>query len=202
MRDGKLEIIPCEQRSVEDLIGDITTSTLDLTSASVAALAQVRREIISGEGPTVAGRLHFSRTIDVDDASLCARILIAAGRTGLAVSRAEADALFAIDAAGSERRDDGRFDDLLVKAVMHHLMFADGADVPSREMALAPETPLLTWASAVHIDPELRSWLESRLGQMKPLSTAARAIVTAVSAMNFLGLRLELSLSVLFNIAA
>jgi hypothetical protein len=109
--------------------------------------------------------------------------------------------LFAIEAAGSERQDGGRFDDLLAKAVMHHLKSAAGADVPSREMALAPETPLPTWASAVHIDPELRSWLEFRLGQMKPLSTAARAIVAAVPAMNFLGPRLELSLSVLFDIA-
>ena len=202
MRDRKLEFIPCEQRSVEDLIEFAATSTFDLTSASVAALAQVRRDIISGEGPTVAGRLHFSRTIDADDASLCARILIAAGRTVLAVSRAEADALFAIDAVGTERRDGGGFDDLLVKAVMHHLMFAAGADVPSREIALAPETPLLTWASAVHIDTELRSWLESRLGRMKPLSNAARAIVAAVPAMNFLGPRRELSMSVLFDIAA
>jgi hypothetical protein len=81
-------------------------------------------------------------------------------------------------------------------------MFAAGVDVPSREMALAPEAPLLTWASAVHIDTDLRSWLESHLGQMKPLSTAARAIAAAVPAMNFLGPRRELSLSVLFDIAA
>jgi hypothetical protein len=77
-------------------------------------------------------------------------------------------------------------------------MFAAGADVPSREIALAPETPLLTWASAVHIDIEQRSWLESRLGR---LSIAARAILAAVPAMNFLGPRRELSMSVLFDIA-
>ena len=126
------------------------------------------------------GRI-FSRTIDADDASLCARILIAAGRTGIAVSRAEADALFAIDAAGSERRDGGRFDDLLGKAVVHHLMSAGGAGVPSRETALAPENPLVTWASAIDLDTELQSWLESRLGEMKPSSTAVRAIAAAVS---------------------
>jgi hypothetical protein len=70
--------------------------------------------------------MHFSRTIDADDASLCARIFNAAGCTGIAVSRAEADALFAIDAAGNERRDGGRFDDLLAKAVVHYLMSAAG----------------------------------------------------------------------------
>jgi hypothetical protein len=38
--------------------------------SSVAALAQVCRGIITGEGPTVVGRVHFSRTIDADDAAL------------------------------------------------------------------------------------------------------------------------------------
>jgi hypothetical protein len=126
MRACKPEMFPCEQRGAEDLIADIAGSMSDVTSRSAAALAQVWGEIISGEGPTVAGRTHFSRTIDADDASLCARILIAAGRTGIAVSGAEADALFAIDAAGSERRDGGRFDDLLAKAVVHYLMSAAG----------------------------------------------------------------------------
>src|SRR6476646_2933055 len=116
--------------------------------------------------------MHFSRTIDADDASLCARIFNAAGCTGIAVSRAEADALFAIDAAGNERRDGGRFDDLLAKAVVHYLMSAAGAGAPSREIALAPENPLETWASATDPGTDLRSWLESRLGEMKPSSTA------------------------------
>jgi hypothetical protein len=116
--------------------------------------------------------MHFSRTIDADDASLCARIFNAAGCTGIAVSRAEADALLAIDAVGNERRDGGRFDDLLAKAVVHYLMSAAGAGVPSREIALAPENPLVTWASATDPGTDLRSWLESRLGEMKPSSTA------------------------------
>ena len=92
MRASGLEMFQCEQRVAEDLIADIARSMSDITSLSAAALAQVCGEIISGEGPTVAGRTHFSRTIDPEDASLCARILIAAGRTGIAVSRAEADA--------------------------------------------------------------------------------------------------------------
>jgi hypothetical protein len=86
--------------------------------------------------------------------------------------RAEVDALFAIDAAGNERRDGGRFDDLLAKAIVHYLMSAAVAGVPSREIALAPENPLVTWASATDPGTDLRSWLESRLGEMKPSSTA------------------------------
>ena len=66
----------------------------------------------------------------------------------------------------------GRFDDLLAKAVVHYLMSAAGAGVPSREIALAPENPLVTWASATDPGTDLRSWLESRLGEMKPSFTA------------------------------
>jgi hypothetical protein len=143
---------------------------------SAAALAQVGRDVMTGEGPTVCGRVHFSRTIDAKDAALCAQLLLAAGRTGQPVSRAEADALFDIHAVARERRDDGRFADLLVKAVVHHVMAQSGVDMPPREFALAAATPLDAWASAVEIDPESGSWLQARLGQMRPGDSAASAI--------------------------
>jgi hypothetical protein len=176
MRVYEPEMLPSEPRGPGELIAEVATSTSDIAARSAAALAQVRGDIIVGEGPTVAGRMHFSRTIDTDDAVLCARILVAAGRTGLSVTRAEADALFAIDAAGSERYDDGRFDDLLAKAVMHHLMSAAGLAVPSRARALDFEDPLLAWAAAIDLDREQRTWLEWHLGQTKPSSGAARTI--------------------------
>jgi hypothetical protein len=116
MRTCMFEMLPCEPRSPEELVADVAKSTSEFAARSTAALAKVRCDIIVGEGPTVTGRSHFSRTIDGDDTALCARILVAAERTGLPVSRAEADALFAIDAVGSERCDSGRFDDLLAKA--------------------------------------------------------------------------------------
>jgi hypothetical protein len=137
---------------------------------------------------------HFSRTIDADDTSVCARIM--------AVSREEADALFAIDAAGSERCDDGRFDDLLAKAVVHYLMSASGADVPGREIALAPEIPLAAWASVVDLDGELRNWIEARLGEMKPSSAAARTIAATVFITSAPRSQSELPVAHLFNIAA
>jgi hypothetical protein len=52
-----------EQHSIADLIAEIETSAADATLRSAAALAQVCRGIITGEGPTVAGRVHFSRSI-------------------------------------------------------------------------------------------------------------------------------------------
>ena len=196
MRTCKPEMLPCEPRSPEELVADVARSTFDIAARSTAALAQVRCDIIVGEGPTVTGRLHFSRTIDGDDTALCARILVAAGRTGLSVSRAEADALFAIDAAGSERCDNGRFDDLLVKAVIHHLMSAAGAAVPSRESALAPEHPLVAWSSAIDVCREHRSWLGCHLDQMKPSSCAARTI-RATLRIGLVGAEAELPLAVL-----
>jgi hypothetical protein len=201
MRACKLEMLPCEPRSPEELVADVARSTSDSAARSVAALAKVRCDIIVGEGPTVTGRLHFSRTIDGDDAALCARILVAAGRTGLSVTRAEADALFAIDAAGSERCDNGRFDDLLAKAVMHHLMSAAGAAVPSRENALAPEHPLVAWSSAIDVCREHRTWLASHLDQMKPSSCAARTM-RAVPGIGAVGAQTELPFAALFDIAA
>jgi hypothetical protein len=201
MRTCKPEMLPCEPRSPEELVADVARSTFDIAARSTAALTKVRCDIIVGEGPTVTGRLHFSRTIDGDDTALCARILVAAGRTGLSVSRAEADALFAIDAAGSERCDSGCFDDLLAKAVIHHLISAAGTAVPSRERALAPEHPLAAWSSAIDVGRNHRSWLACHLDRMKRSSRAARSIRSIVRT-GAVGAQAELPLAVLFDIAA
>ena len=42
------------------------------------ALTIVRDGVITGEGPTTKGRVHFSRALDADDAAWCVRILTAA----------------------------------------------------------------------------------------------------------------------------
>ncbi|MGY4247249.1 hypothetical protein ACVIIZ_008657 [Bradyrhizobium sp. USDA 4523] len=170
MRAHEFELPPHAPRGAEDLVAEIARSTSDAAARSAAALALVYCDIIAGEGPTVAGRAHFSRTIDAADAALCARILCAAGHAGHSVSRAEADALFAIDAVGSERVDDGRFDDLLAKAVLHHLMGAAGTTIPGREQALARDNPLDDWGSAIVLAAEPRSWLAGHLDWMKPSS--------------------------------
>src|SRR3974390_3322138 len=83
------------------------------------ALTIVRDGVITGEGPTTKGRVHFSRSLDADDAALCARILTATAVAHQPVSRPEAEALFEIAQAATERSDDGRFDELLAKAVAH-----------------------------------------------------------------------------------
>jgi len=181
MRSFELDRSPLgEQRDVAEMIADMVGSESDICSQSASALAQVCRGIITGEGPTASGRVHFSRTIDIQDAALCARILVVAGRDGHPVSRAEADALLDIHAVASDRQDDGRFDDLLTKAVVHHAMSASGLDVPRRERALDPATPLATWASRPRIDRKTKAWLEARLSETRRASPAPRAIAKAV----------------------
>jgi hypothetical protein len=201
---GLSKTLQCEQRSIADIIDELATSKVDVPVRSAAALAQVYRGVITGEGPTVAGRVHSSRAIDADDTALCARILILAGRGGDPVSRAEADALFDINAVAAERRDDGRFDDLLSKAVVHHVMSACGRSVPSREIALAPATPLDAWASVIdiNINIEVRSWLEMRGREMRAGGVAARAIAKAISGREPPKPPKEPTVAALFDIAA
>src|SRR5437763_15631857 len=117
------------------------------------ALTIVRDGVITGEGPTTKGRIHFSRTLDADDAAWCARILTATAVEHQPVSRAEAEALFEINDVAAERSDNGRFDDLLAKAVAHHAAAASGLPVPPRTVALSPDTDIASWtpAQAAHI---------------------------------------------------
>src|SRR5258708_27303154 len=62
------------------------------SKSAAHALTIVRDGVITGEGPTTKGRIHFSRTLDADDAAWCARILTASAVEHQPVSRAEADA--------------------------------------------------------------------------------------------------------------
>src|SRR3954464_2468044 len=129
------------------------------------ALSIVRDGVITGEGPTTKGRIHFSRALDADDAAWCARILTADAVEHQPVSRAEAEALFEINDAAAERTDDGLFDDLFAKAVVHHATSASGLPVPSRTVALAPDTAIESWAPtrAVAVDTEVLEWIASQM---------------------------------------
>ena len=130
------------------------------------ALAVVRDGVITGEGPTTRGRVHFSRALDAQDAAWCARILTAAAVLDQPVSRAEAETLFEINEAGADRSDEGRFDDLFAKAIVHHAASASGLPVPSREVALSPKTDIESWAptKAIGVDTEVLEWIA---GQMR-----------------------------------
>jgi hypothetical protein len=194
--------LQCEQRNVADLLTELSTAQSDIAARSAAALAQVCRAIITGEGPSVTGRVHFSRTLDVDDAVLCERILILAGHNGDPVSRVEVEALFDINAAASERCDGGRFDDLLAKAAIHHVMSICGCNVPRREVALTPTIFLESWTSAVRVNPHVKSWLEMRLRELNRSSMAASTITKVVSGIEPPNLTKEVAIASLFDLAA
>ena len=155
-------------------------SGISCRNTAALALTVVRDGVITGEGPTTRGRVHFSRALDADDAAWCARILTATAVEHQPVSRAEAEALFEIDDAAAERSDNGRFDDLLAKAVVHHAASEFGLPVPPRTVALSPETSIESWAptKAVKVDTEVLEWIAS---QMRGKRCGNRTLMTLVA---------------------
>ena len=161
------------------------------------ALTIVRDGVITGEGPTTKGRIHFSRALDADDAAWCARILTADAVEHQPVCRAEVEALFEIHDAAAERSDAGRFDDLLAKAVAHHAAAEAGLPVPPRTVALSPETDVASWAPAQAIrDTEALQWIASQMrGKRRGNRTLMAMVATVV------GVALPLSqISTVFDI--
>ena len=160
-------------------------SKISCRNTAALALTVVRDGVITGEGPTTRGRVHFSRELDADDADWCARILTASAVEHQPVSRAEAEALFEINEAAAERSDDGRFDDLLAKAVVHHAASASGLPVPPRTVALSPETAIESWAptQAVGVDTEVLEWIASQMrGKRRSNRTLMTLVATIVGA--------------------
>ena len=146
------------------------------------ALTIVRDGVITGEGPTTRGRIHFSRALDADDAAWCARFLTVSAVEHLPVSRAEVEALFEISDAAAERTDDGRFDDLLAKAVAHHAASESGLPVPPRTVALSPDTDIESWAptQATKIDTKVLEWLASQMRGKRRLNHRLTALVATL----------------------
>jgi hypothetical protein len=161
-------------------VGALDPSNISCRDTAALALTVVRDGVITGEGPTTKGRVHFSRALDADDAAWCARILTATAVAHQPVSRAEAEALFEINDAATERSDDGRFDDLFAKAVVHHAASASGLPVPPRTVALLPETAIESWAptKAVGVNTEVLEWIAS---QMRGKHRGSRTLMSLVA---------------------
>jgi len=160
-------------------------SRISCKDTAAFALAVVRDGVITGEGPTTRGRVHFSRTLDAADAAWCVRILTAAAVDHEPISRAEAEALFEIDEAAAERSDNGRFEDLLAKAVVHHAASVSGFAVPPRTVALSVETSIESWAptQAANVDTEVLEWIASQMrGSRRRNHTLMRLVATLVGA--------------------
>ena len=166
-------------------IGALEPSKISCRDTAAQALAVVRDGVITGEGPTTKGRMHFSRALDAFDAAWCVRILTASAVDHQPISRAEAEALFEINDAAAERSDDGRFDDLLAKAVVHHAASASGLPVPSRSVALSPDTAIESWAptKAVGVNTEVLEWIASQMrGKRRSNRTLMALVATIIGA--------------------
>jgi hypothetical protein len=174
---------PLESSALEQ--SEIEPSKISCRDTAALALNIVRDGVITGEGPTTKGRVHFSRALDADDAAWCARILTATAVDDQPVSRAEAEALFEINEAAAERSDDGRFDDLLAKAVVHHAASASGLPVPPRTVALSPETAIESWAPVrnANVGGEVLEWIASQMrGNRRRNRTLMALVATIVGA--------------------
>ena len=171
---------PLESSALEQ--SEIEPSKISCRDTAALALNIVRDGVITGEGPTTKGRVHFSRALDADDAAWCARILTATAVDDQPVSRAEAEALFEINEAAAERSDDGRFDDLLAKAVVHHAASASGLPVPLRTVALSPETAIESWAPVrnANVDGEVLEWIASQMRGNRRRNRTLMALVATI----------------------
>src|SRR5947208_13491907 len=183
-QNKKLKRVPMSAPTlkVAEAIGTLEPSKISCRKSAALALTIVRDGVITGEGPTTRGRIHFSRTLDADDTAWCARILTVTEVEHQPVSRAEVEALFEISDAAAERSDDGRFDDLLAKAVAHHTASESGLPVPPRTVALSPDTDIESWAptQAAKIDTKVLEWLASQMRGKRRINHRLTALVATL----------------------
>jgi hypothetical protein len=167
---------------VAEPIGALEPSKISCRNTAAQALTIVRDGVITGEGPTTKGRIHFSRALDAVDAAWCARILTASAVEHQPVSRAEAETLFEINDAATERSDGGRFDDLLAKAVAHHAASESGLPVPPRTVALSPDTAIESWAptQALNVGTETLEWIARQMRGNRRGNRTLTAMVAAI----------------------
>jgi hypothetical protein len=171
--------MPASETDCVEVLGVLEPSCCE---TAAHALIIVRDGVITGEGPTTKGRVHFSRALDAADAAWCARILTATAVEDQPVSRAEAEALFEISDAAAERTDDGRFDDLLAKAIAHHAASESGLPVPPRTVALSPDTDIESWApmKAAGVDTEVLDWIARQMRGKRCINRTLRTMVATV----------------------
>lgn len=106
-------------------------------SFSAFALRLAKDAVVYGDGVDGQGREHGAGKISHADVELLQRILWGAGSEGqLAISREEAEALFAIADATTGADNIPEFDEFFARAIGNYLVGATGRDVPSRQEAL------------------------------------------------------------------
>ncbi len=101
------------------------------------ALEQVKHAVVEGKGPLMAGGELVPGQIRKAEVDLLRRILYAfAGHGNAAITRSEADVLFAINDATADAKNDPSWNDLFVKTVANFVLCASGYEAPTRQEAL------------------------------------------------------------------
>lgn len=166
--------------NVQWLIGHISRDGHVQTSTEVQLLVNVLEKAISAPDPLAVYALNEVKTqvlrsnrIAEHEVSLLRRVLYAAGgQQGIAITREEAEVIYAIHDAHQGQDDDPAWIDLFTKVLLNHLMFASGFAPPSREEALRRAE----WLDDTSVKP-------GRF--MKSMVTSLRDIVRVYTAPDF-----------------
>ncbi len=132
-RDGKID----SESELELLVRVLEESREAPSQLGTFALKQVELAVVTGDGPLAKGRTLKPGEITRYETDLVRRVLYAIGGDGnIAVTRAEAEMLFAINDKSVDALTDPTWNELFVKAIANHLMAVSGYNVGSREDAL------------------------------------------------------------------
>jgi hypothetical protein len=105
------------------------------------ALDEVKRAVVEGDGPLRTGGTRATGTITDAEVELVRRVLYAFGGDGsIAVTRAEAEVLIAIEESIASGTPNAAWTDLFVKAMANVILAASGYAPPSREEALRSDS--------------------------------------------------------------
>lgn len=130
--------------NVQWLIGHIARDGHVKSETELELLVNVLEKAISAPDPLavyalneVKAQVLRSNRIAEREVALLRRVLYAAGgQQGVAITREEAEVIYAIHDAHQGQDDDPAWIDLFTKVLLNHLMFASGFAPPSREEAL------------------------------------------------------------------
>ena len=132
-RNGRIET-----RAELDLIVNVLEKARWSPASLIGfALEQIRLAVTEGNGPLRSSGTTLVNEISLEDIALMRRIIFAFGGDGnVAVTRAEAETLFAINEAIESGGPNAAWTDFFVKAIANSVMATSGYAVPSRDEAL------------------------------------------------------------------
>ncbi len=135
-RDGKVGTT-----ELELLVRVLEAAKFSTESLVSFALEQVRLAVIEGKGALMSGDELVPGVVGKAEVELLRRIIYAFGGDGnIAITKSEAEVLFAINDATAGASNHPSWNDLFVKAIANFVMCSSGYEAPTREDALRHET--------------------------------------------------------------